>query len=65
MWSDLVIFPFPIIHDHLAFGESIEYFTPQAFSPELVVETFHIPILPRTAGIDIECFDILFLELLS
>jgi hypothetical protein len=62
MWSDLVILSFPIIHDHPEFGESVEYFTPQAFSPELVMETFHIPVLGWTAWIDLQRFDILFLE---
>ena len=65
MWANLVIFPFPIIHHNPAFGESIEYFTPQAFSPELVVETFDIPVLPWTTRINVERFDTLFLESLS
>ena len=65
MWANLVIFPFPIIHHNPAFGESIEYFRPQAFSPEPVVESFDIPVLPWTTRINVERFDTLFLEPLS
>ena len=65
MGANLVIFLFPIIHHNSAFGESIAYFTPQAFSPELVVETFDIPVLPWTTRINVERFDTLFLEPLS
>tara|TARA_E500000178_G_scaffold342793_1_gene388539 strand:- start:3428 stop:3643 length:216 start_codon:yes stop_codon:yes gene_type:complete len=65
MCSDLVVLRFQILNDQPAFAEGIEYFTPPAFSPELIVGTFDIPVLPWTARIDIERFDTLFLEPLS
>jgi hypothetical protein len=65
MWSDLVIFPFPIVHDHPAFSQGIEYFSPQTFPPELVMETFDIPVLPWAAWGDIQRFDILLLQPIS
>jgi len=62
MWSDVVIFPFPIVHGHSAFSQGIEYFSPQTFSPELVMETIDITVLPCAAWADIQPCNILLLQ---
>ena len=48
MGADLIVFLSPISHKHPAFTQGVEYFPPQALSPNLVMET--LQVTPATAG---------------
>ena len=52
MGTHPVVFPPPVADDHPALREGVEQFPGEALAPELVVETLHVAVLPRTTRFD-------------
>ena len=62
MRANLIELPAPVSDHHPAFPQGVEHLPSEAFPAELVVEAFHVTILPGAARIDVEGFDSLVLQ---
>ena len=60
MWS-FIVMQMPVIgEDNAGFAERIDELTVQALPAELIVEAFHVAVLPGTARIDVDGLNALF-----
>ena len=53
MRANLIELPAPVSDHHPAFPQGVEHLPTEAFPAELVVEAFHVTILPGAARIDV------------
>ena len=60
--ANFIELPAPVSDHYSAFAQRVEDLPSEAFPAELVVEAFHVTILPGAARIDVEGFDSLFLQ---
>ncbi len=62
MWP-FIVMQMPVIgEDNAGFAERVNEFTVETLPAELVVEAFHIAVLPGTARINVDGLDALFSE---
>ena len=62
MWSPLIVLPPIVFHDHPGFRQCPQLFPIQTLIPEPAVEALYKTILPRAAGINVECLDLMLLQ---
>ena len=65
MGADLIELLSPVSDHYSAFAQGVEHLPPETFPAELVVEAFHVAILPGTAWIDVEGLDFRLLQPVS
>ena len=65
MRANFIELPAPVSDHYSAFGQRVEHLPSEAFSAELVVEAFHVAVLPGTTRIDVERLDLRLLHPVS
>ncbi len=55
----MVILPAPVLNDHTSLGQGEQLLAIEAFTAQTGIEAFDEAILPRTSGINVDCFDLL------
>ena len=58
MRTYLVVVPSPSFYQHLCLSQCVEYLSVEQLVPELAVVTLVVAILPRTARLDKQGFDV-------
>lgn len=62
VWSERIELASPFFNQHTGLGQGVKYLPAKAFAAELVMEAFHIAVLPWASRTDIQGFDVFFLQ---